>query len=162
MRDPQLKTIKVNYRKNVLEIALCEGGKTSRYSLPFAVFRNHKIGVKNKFKAIKIDEELNGAAASFVLEDGSKGDFPADLVLYYCDPTYDWSPLNQLKKALKDQLKVSKLSVRVIADALNTSPAQVIRLLEENKGAKQLSQLFQLAELTGHRIQLNLKKKIAA
>jgi hypothetical protein len=143
-------------------VVLREGSKTSRYSLPFAVFRDHEIGVNNKFKEIKIDAELDGTGAAFILEDGSKGDFPADLVLYYCDPSYDWSPLNQLKKSLKDRLKASKLSVRVLADALNTSPAQVLRLLEENKAAKQLTQLFQLAELAGYQIQLQLKKKSAA
>ena len=99
---------------------------------------------------------------SFVLEDGSRGDFPADFVLYHCDPTCDWSPITQLKKALKDKLGTSKLSVRVIADALNTSSSQVVRLLQENKASKQLVQLFQLAELAGYQIEFNLKKKKTA
>jgi hypothetical protein len=50
----------------------------------------------------------------------------------------------------------------VIADALNTSPSQVVRLLQENKGSKQLAQLFKLAEVAGYEIQFNLKKKRAA
>ena len=162
MRNPKFKSVVPNYRKNVLEISLQEGGKTSKYNLPFAVFHNHSIGVKNKFKVIKIESELKGQGASFILEDNSRGDFPSDLVLYYCDPVYNWSPLNQLKKSLKNKLKLSKLSVRVIADALNTSPAQVIRLLEENKASKQMIQLFQLAELAGYQIELQLKKKSAA
>ncbi|MGZ3689003.1 MAG: hypothetical protein ACXWP5_09150 [Bdellovibrionota bacterium] len=141
---------------------LHERGKVATYSLPFAIFRDHEIGVRNRFSDIKIDEKSGRQAARFILEDGSQGDFPADLVLYYCDPTYDWSPLNQLKKALKSGLKASRFSVRVLADALNTSPAQVLRLLEENKAAKQLTQLFQLAELAGYRIELQLKKKKAA
>ena len=162
MRNPKFKTIKPNYKKNVLEVTLQEGRKTSKYSLPFGVFRDHKISVENKFKEIEIDPELRGQGASFILADGTKGDFPADLVLYYCDPSYDWSPVNQLKKSLKDKLKASKLSIRVLADALNTSPAQVMRLLEENKVSKQLMQLFQLAELAGYHIEFQLKKKSAA
>jgi hypothetical protein len=162
MRNPTFKKIKPNYQKNVLEITLVEGRKAKKYNLPFAVFRDKKISRKNRFSSITIDPELGNQAASFVLEDGSKGDFPADVVLYYCDPIYDWSPINQLKRALKDQLDKSKLSVRVVADAMNTSPSQVIRLLEENRASKQITQLFQLAELAGYQIKFHLKKKKAA
>ncbi len=162
MRNPKFREIKPNYRRNVLEVTLVEGRKAKKYNLPFAVFRGKKIGGRNRFLSITIDEELGNQAVSFVLEDGSTGDFPADFVLYYCDPTYDWSPINQLKKALKDELDTSKLSVRVIADALNTSPSQVMRLLQENRASKQITQLFQLAELAGYQIEFNLKKKKAA
>jgi len=162
MRNPRFKEIKPNYRKNVLGIILVEGRRAKKYSLPFAAFLDKKISSKNRFSSIQIDRELGNQAVSFVLEDGSKGDFPADFVLYYCDSTYDWSPINQLKRALKDKLGTSKLSVRVIADALNTSPSQVIRLLEENKVSKQIAQLFRLAELAGYQIEFNLKKRKAA
>ena len=162
MRNPIFQEIKPNYRKNVLEITLREGRKTKKHNLPFTVFGNKKIHSKNRFASIAIDRELGKQAVSFVLEDGSKGDFPADFVLYHCDPSYDWSPINQIKRALKDKLGTSKLSVRVIADALDTSPSQVVRLLQENKVSKQLVQLFQLAELAGYRIEFNLRKKKAA
>lgn len=162
MRNPVFKDIKPNYRKSVLEVTLQEGRKKKKYSLPFAVFRNKKIHSQNRFTSITIDRELGNQAVSFTLEDGSNGDFPADFVLYHCDPTYDWSPINQLKRTLKNSLGASKLSVRVIADALNTSPSQVVRLLQENKGSKQLAQLFRLADLAGYEIEFNLKKKQAA
>ena len=162
MRNPRFKEIKPNYQKNTLEITLQEGKKTKKYNLPFAVFRDTKISRKNRFSSITIDRELGGQAASFVLEDGTMGDFPADLVLYHCDPSYDWSPINQLKRALKDKLGASQLSVRVIADALNTSPSQVVRLLQENHVSKQLVQLFRLAELAGYQVEFSLKKKKAA
>ncbi len=146
----------------MLEIKLREGKRTRSYSLPFAVFRDAKISNRNRFASIVIDRELGDQAASFVLEDGSKGDFPADFVLYYCDPAYHWSPVNQLKRALKDKVSASGLSVRVIADALDTSPSQVVRLLQENKVSKQIVQLFRLAELAGYQIEFTLKKKKAA
>ena len=162
MRNPKFKEIKPNYRKNVLEITLQEGKKTKSYTLPFAVFRDVNISSKNRLTSIRIDRELGDQAASFVLENGSTGDFPADFVLYYCDPTYHWSPVNQLKRALKDKISTSRLSVRVIADALDTSPSQVVRLLQENKISKQIVQLFRLAELAGYQIEFSLKKKKAA
>jgi len=45
---------------------------------------------------------------------------------------------------------------------LNTSPSQVVRLLQEDKISKQLLQLFRLAELAGYQVEFNLKKKKAA
>lgn len=162
MRNPKFKEIKPNYRKNAFEIVLQEGRKARRYYLPFAVFRDKEIGTSNRVANVAINRELGGQGASFTLEDGSEGDFPADFVLYYCDPTYDWSPINQLKKVLKDKLNSSKLSMRVLADALNTSPSQVMRLLEENKASKQMMQLFHLAEMAGYQIEFHLKKKAAA
>jgi len=138
MRNPKFKAIKPNYRKNVLEITLREGGKLTRYNLPFAVFKGKRISSRNRFVSIDIDEELGRQGATFAIADGTRGDLPADLVLYYCDPTYDWSPINQLKRVLRDKLDASKLSIRVLADALRTSPSQVVRLLDENRGSKQL------------------------
>ena len=111
---------------------LREGSKTKKYNLPFSAFGSRKIHGKNRFTSIGIDRELGGQAVSFVLDDGIKGEFPADFVLYHCDPTYDWSPINQLKRALRDKLGTSKLSGRVIADVLNMSPSQVVQLLRED------------------------------
>ncbi len=162
MRNPLFKDIKPNYRRRVLEIMLRERRAIRKYNLPFSVFEHIKIDKKNRFVSLTIDRELGNQAVSFVLEDGTRGDFPADFVLYHCDPTYDWSPINQLKKALKDKISLSKLSVRVLADALNTSPSQVVRLLQKNKASKQLIQLFRLAELAGYQVEFNLKKKKAA
>ena len=162
MRNPVFKEIKPNYRKRVLEITLREKRTAKKYNLPFAMFEDKKIGSKNRFASIAIDRELGDQAASFVLEDGTRGDFPADFVLYHCDPIYNWGPINQLKRALKSKIGASKLSIRVLADALKTSPSQVVRLLEENKVSKQLLQLFKLAEIAGYRVEFNLKKKKAA
>jgi hypothetical protein len=162
MRNPTFKAIKPNYRKSVLEITLREGRKLSRYNLPFAAFKGLRINATNRFVSIDIDEELGRQGAAFVLANGTRGDLPADLVLYYCDPTYDWSPINQLKRVLRHKLAASKLSFRVLADALKTSPSQVARLLEENCGSKQLLQLLKLAELAGYRVTFTLKRKPAA
>ena len=162
MRNPKFKAIKPNYRKSVLEITLQEGRRLTRHNLPFAVFKGKRVSSKNRFVSIDIDEELGRQGATFVLADGTRGDLPADLVLYYCDPTYDWSPINQLKRVLRDKLDASKLSVRVLADALRTSPSQVVRLLEENRASRQLVQLLKLAELAGYRVTFSLKRKRAA
>lgn len=162
MRNPKIKFIKPNYKKRVLEIILTEKNSSKKYYLPFAIFRQHHISTKNKFKKIDISPELNCQGASFILEDDSEGDFSADLVLYYCDPTYDWSPLNQIRKTIREKLKSSHLSFRVLAEILNTSPAQIIRLLRKKTTTKELAQLIQLAELIDYELDIRLKKKSAA
>jgi hypothetical protein len=161
MKNPRFKEILPNYRKNALEVKIQEGRIVKNYVLPFAAFTGLKIGTRNRFTSITIDKELNSQGAFFTLTDGSEGSFPTDFVLYHCEPSYDWSPLNQLKRSLKGKLR-GKLSVRVVADALRTSPSHVMRLLEENRGSKQILQLMQLAELAGYRIEFKLKKRSAA
>ena len=162
MRNPKFKAIKPNYRKGVLEVTLQEGRKLTRYNLPFAAFKGTRASSKNRFVSIDIDEELGRQGATFLMADGTRGDLPADFGLYCCDPTYDWAPVNQPKRVLRDKLDASRLSVRVLAEALKTSPSQVVRLLEENRGSKQLLQLLKLAELAGYRITFTLKRKPAA
>lgn len=162
MRNPRFKQIKPNYRKRGLEVTLREGTKVKKYFLPFAALGKINASSRNRLASIFIDKELNDQGAFFTLEDGTQCSFPPDLVLYHCDPSYDWAPLNQIKRALKGKLGESKLSVRVLADALKTSPSQVVRLLEENRGSRHLLQLFRLAEMAGYRIEFRLKKKRAA
>ncbi len=160
MRNPKFKKIRPNYRKKALEIVLQEKGKAKSYLLPFIVFGNKKIGLENRFTEIEIDKSLSSLAARFILEDGTRGDFPSDLVLYYCDPSYHWSPLNQIKQAIVGKVKKMSVSLRVMADALHTSPAQVRRLLNDQNLSKQWIQLFHLAGLAGYEIQFQLKKKV--
>jgi hypothetical protein len=131
-------------------------------NLPFAVFTGMSIGPDNRFASITIEADLGDQGATYELEDGTRGDFPADFVLYYSDPTYQWSPINQLKRALKSKISGSKLSIRVLADALNTSPAQVVRLLQENRASKRFLQLSKLAQIAGYSIEFKLRKRTAA
>ena len=162
MRNPKIKKIVPNYKKNVLHMTVQEGAKSRVYHLPFSAFRDKKIGVRNKFVSIDIDKDLGSQSASFILQDGSKGDFPADLALYYGDPSYQWSPLNQLKRVVRDKIRQSKISFRVLADILKTSPSQVMRLLDEETASKQVSQLFRIAEVAGYQVEFHLKKRLAA
>jgi hypothetical protein len=51
----------------------------------------------------------------FILKDAIKKEFPANFILYHCDASYDWLPINQLKRELKTKLGAARLSVRVVA-----------------------------------------------
>jgi hypothetical protein len=160
MRNPVFKSIEPNYKRKTLEIGLQEGRKTRRFSLPFAALP-HAIDTQNRFRRLEVDPDTANMGVEYELEDGSTGSFPSDFVLYYCDPAYDWSPLNQLKRALRQELQSNALSVRVIADALQTSPSQISRLLEEENVPKQFRQLVQLAYLVGKDVEIRLRERPA-
>ena len=162
MSDPKFRAIKPNYQRGVLEITLQRGKSLKTYTLPFTAFPGMNISRRNRFVSITIDKELRDQGAFFALEDGTEGSFPSDLILYYCEPSYNWSPVNQIERALKGKMGKSRLGVRVVADALSASPAQVIRLLQENRGSRHLPQVLKLAEKAGYRLELRLKKTPAA
>jgi hypothetical protein len=162
MSDPKFERIKPNYRKGALEITLRTGKKLKTYTLPFAVFSGMKIGSHNRFVSITIDKELRNHGAFFTLEDGTEGSFPSDFILYHCDPSYAWSPLQQIERTLNGKMAKSKLGVRVVADALEMVPAKVRLLLQQYRASPQLPRVLKLAEKAGYRLELRLKKTSAA
>ena len=162
MRNPKFVSVKPNYRKRVLETVLKERGRSRCYSLPFGVLPGGKPGARNPFVEIAIEKELFSQGVSYKLKDGTTGSFPSDFVLYHCDPAYDWTPLNQLKEAVKKKLKEKGISIRTLAEAMGTSPSQVVRLLRKDEAPKRLVQLCRLACMAGCEIDFTLKKKIAA
>jgi len=150
-----------NYHRRTLEFVVRQGRKTISYSMPFAALKNVKVSTRNPFVSLKIDKEFNSQSISFVLKNGQRGDFHVDLVLYYCEPDYEWSPLNQVRTKLKEALQSARISVRVIAELLDTSPSQVLRLLGEKRTPVQLQQIARIASIVGYSLELDLKKKVA-
>ena len=63
----------------------------------------------------------------------------------------DWSPLNQVRRKLQGTLGGSKLAVRVVADAVQKSSSQVLKLLEEYRGSH-LGEVLRLADLAGYTV----------
>ena len=162
LRNPKFKEIRPNYRRRVFEITLREGRTVSQHVLPFSLFEGMQIGPQNRVASVTIDREINSQGAFFTLEDGSNGSFPADFVLYHCDSSYDWSPINQIRRKLQGKLGRSKLAVQVVADAFRKSSSQVLKLLEEHRSSQYLGEVLRLADLAGYPIALKLKKKPAA
>lgn len=157
--DAIFESVTPNYHRKVLQIVLRHGTKQQTYRLPFSVFKGLSISTQNKFATLNICNELDKKAVEFTLQNGKHGDFPTDFVLYHCEPDYEWAPLNQVKTALKETLRQSGISLRTVADALKTSPVQVMRLFKTNQMAKQWLQLGQVARVLGYRIELKLKKQ---
>jgi hypothetical protein len=162
MSDPRFEEIKANYRKRALKVTLRKGRRLKTYTIPFTAFPEMKIGPRNRFVSIRIDKEFRKQGAFFTLQDGTEGSFPSDLILYYCEPSYEWSPLNQIERTLKGRMGKSRLAARVVADALAAFPSKVLRLLEENRGSRHLPEVLKLAEKAGYRLEIRLKKTPAA
>ena len=161
MRNPKILSIAPNYRKKVFSVVLKEGRNKKTYELSFSVFKGLKIGAENPVVKIVVEKDLNSQSAQLVLKNGKSIEFPADLVLYHCDSDYDWSPINQIKQALRERLDEAKISVRVLAKALHTSPSQVERLLAADKASKQLVQLCKTAEIVDCHLEFKLKERKA-
>ena len=100
MTDPKFRQIIPNYRKNAFEITLQEGKTRRDYVLPFSLLIPSTAGRRNRVTSIVVEKELRDTVVTFTLEDGATGELPSDFVLYQCEPSYDWSPINQLKTAL--------------------------------------------------------------
>lgn len=162
MTDPKFKQIKANYRKNAFEVTLQEGRTRKNYVLPFSLLIPSTAGSHNRVTSIVVDRELRDTVVLFTLQDGSKGEFPSDFVLYHCEPSYEWSPINQIKRALNGKLGKSKLSVRVVADGLRMHPTAILRLLQDNFTSAYFPEVVRLAELAGYRIEFKLRKTSAA
>lgn len=160
--DYIFQSVTPNYHRHALDITLHKGTHKKHYQMPFSVFKPLVISAKNRIKTLKILSELGHHAVEFELENGKGGDFPTDLVLYHCEPDYEWAPLNQIKMALQEKLKGSRISLRVMADALKTSPTQVMRLLQKDYLSKQWQQLSKLAQMVGYEIEIKLKKRARA
>jgi hypothetical protein len=162
MTDPKFKRIKANYRKNAFEITLQEGKTRKNYIFPFALLTPPAPESHNRVISYVIDAELRDTVVRYILADGAEGEIPSDFVLYHCEPAYEWSPVNQIKRALKGGLGKSLLSVQVVADGLRTCPSEVLRLFEDNLTSTTLPEVLKLASRAGYRLEFRLKKKPAA
>lgn len=147
----KIRSVKVDNRKKTLEIDTRKG----HLILPFSKLRLIPTP-KNRIKSVFIDKELGNEAITYVLESGQEDTVPLDAFLEYNrDPDF-FRKLFLYKLTLKaDQVvKKSKLGIREISRKLNTSPAQLYRLLDTANYSKTIDQMVKLlicldVDLTG-------------
>jgi hypothetical protein len=159
LKNPRFREVRPNYRKGVLEVLLEEGRRRVRYDLPFSIFEGLDIGSRNRVVKITIDPELRDEGVVLTLQDGRQTSFFTDLILYHCDPTYKWSPLNQIRRRLEGKFAGAKLGFRAVADAFRKSPEDVLRTLEQHLGSPYFAEVRELAERAGYQVRLELTRK---
>ena len=137
----KILSVKLNNRKKTLEIDTRKG----HMILPFS--KLHLVPTpKNRIKSVFVDKEMGREAITYTLRSGQEDTVPLDAFLEYNrDPEY-FRKLFLYKLTLKSDLAVkkSKLGVREIARKLNTSPAQLYRLLDTANYSKTIDQMVKL------------------
>ncbi len=137
----KILSVEISNRKKALEVETRKGHLT----LPFSKLRLIPTS-KNRIESIFVDKELGSEAITYTLQSGQEDSVPLDAFLEYNrDPEY-FRKLFLYKLTLKtDQaVKKSKLSMREIARKLNTSPAQLYRLLDTANYSKTIDQMVKL------------------
>lgn len=119
--------------------------KKGHFRLPFS--KLHLIpSTENRIESIFIDKEVGSEAITYILKSGQQDTVHLDAFLEYNrDPDY-FRKLFLYKLALKaiQAVEKSPLSIREIARKLNTSPAQLYRLLDTANYSKTIDQMVRL------------------
>lgn|GEM_PF-179929 len=137
----KILSVKVNNRKKTLEIDTKKG----HFVLPFSKLRLIP-SAENRIVSVFIDEELGREAITYTVQSGEHDTVHLDAFLEYNrDPDF-FRKLLLYKLTLKaiQVVEVSQLSIREIARKLNTSPAQLYRLLDPANYSKTIDQMVKL------------------
>jgi len=112
----------------------------------------------NKIKEAYVDKELGNTAVTYILESGEEDSIHLDAFLdYNKDPEYMAKVmLYKLTLTALEVRKISCLSKREIARKLNTSPAQLYRLLNTANYSKTIDQMVTLLASLGYEVNFNL------
>jgi len=112
----------------------------------------------NKIKEAYVDKELGNTAVTYILESGEEDSIHLDAFLdYNKDPEYMAKVvLYKLTLTALELVKNSCLSKREIARKLNTSPAQLYRLLNTANYSKTIDQMVTLLASLGYEVNFNL------
>ena len=112
----------------------------------------------NKIKEVYVDKELGNTAVTYILESGEEDSIHLDAFLdYNKDPEYMAKiMLYKLTLTALELVKNSCLSKREIARKLNTSPAQLYRLLNTANYSKTIDQMVTLLASLGYEVNFNL------
>ena len=137
----KISSIRANNRKKVLEIHTRKGD----YTFPYVKLDPAPTS-KNRIAQVHPDPELGKEALTYVLESGAEGTVHLDEVLdYNQDPGYLADLLlYKLTVEAKKRLDSSSIGIRPLARQLDTSPAQLYRLLDTANYRKSVRQMLGL------------------
>lgn len=152
----KIKNVEFNNRRKVFTV------ETANESFDFPYSKAEPMPVRGNYtKSAFIDKELGNEAFTYTLESGEEGSIHLDSVLEYNeDPDYmnDLLMYN-LSLALKEAMEKSPISKREIIKRLDTSPAQLYRIIEPKASGKSLSQIFKLLYFLDYDLELVIKNK---
>jgi hypothetical protein len=152
----KLKKVIANNRKHVFEV------HTQRQTWVFPYAKAEPSPSPNdRIVEVYVDPELGREGFTYQLESGAEGSVPFDAVLEYNeDPSYMAElTLYRLTLEAKERFDASALSAREVARLLDTSPAQLYRLLDPTNYAKSVKQLISLLYVLGAQVELEVRSR---
>jgi len=150
----KIRKVTANNHKKAFEVRTYKG----RYDFPYASL-DLKPARDNKISDVGVDPELGNEAFTYALESGEEDTIHIDRVLEYNrDPAY-MRDLLLYKLTLEAQRQVerSPLSKRELIRRLNTSPAQLYRILDEENYRKSIDQVLGLLAVLDCRVEFSVE-----
>ena len=154
----KVRSVKHNNHKKVFEV------RTSTKTLPFPYSKADPTPTTDDpIEKLYVDPEVAREGFTYVLRSGREGTVLADQVLdYNRDPAYLRDLLvYRLTLEAKKRIAESPLSKREIVRRLNTSAAQLYRLLDTTNYRKSIDQMLALLQVLDFDVDLVVRKKTA-
>ena len=154
---PRIQVLSAHHNNRKREFAL---ELTDRGVLVFPYHRCEPPPTSDDpIRHLHIDEELGGEGITYVLESGAEGSVIVDMVLdFNRDPSYMRDQLlHQLSVAARTRFDASSLGIRALARRLETSPAQVYRLLDQTNYAKTVDRMLELLQVLDAKVEVTVR-----
>ncbi|MDA0379458.1 MAG: hypothetical protein O3C45_05955 [Bacteroidetes bacterium] len=141
----------VGWNNRTAEFTIEAGGRALTF--PYAILRL-KPTASNRIVDAFPDPELGGEAFTYWLESGDEDSIHLDAVLdFHKDPAYlNGILMHQLTVQALEALEQSSLGRRQLARLLDTSPAQLYRLLDPADHGKSVGQMLALLHFLGRKV----------
>ncbi len=151
----KIREVRPDNRRRCLHVETAEGRE---FRFPYARLRVSP-GPRESIHDVKVEEELGNEAFTYRLADGREDTIHVDAVLdYNQDPEYMHGLLlYRLTVEALDALEETGMSKRELIRALDTSPAQLYRLLDTTNRTKSIGQMMALLHLLGRRVEVTVE-----
>lgn len=150
----KIRSIRANNRRRCFEVET----DACSYTFPYARLRLVPDGDSGVHE-VEVEAELGDEAFTYRLTDGREDTIHLDAVLdYNRDPDYMHGLLlHRLTVEALDALEQTGMSKRELIRALDTSPAQLYRLLDPTNRTKSIGQMMALLHLLGRRVDVTVE-----
>lgn len=148
--------VEANNRKRAFEVRT----RRDTYLFPYSVC-TPAPSREDRVVETYVDLELAREGFTYVTESGEEGSIHVDSVLEYNeDPAHlaDLA-LYRLTTQARERFDASSLSAREVARRLDTSPAQLYRLLDPTNYTKSVRQLLSLLYVLGWEVDVEIKPR---
>jgi hypothetical protein len=150
----KIREIRPDNRRRCFQLETADGRS---YRFPYARLRL-RPGPRESVRDVQVEEELGCEAFTYRLADGREDAIHLDAVLdYNRDPEYMHGlVLYRLTVEALEALEQTGMSKRELIRALDTSPAQLYRLLDPTNRTKSIGQMMALLHLLGRRVDVTV------